>query len=194
MIIFAYSPPPLYLYMHIDQLNTREGGSLQILTVIKRDSVTLSSTINQSLSYHFWKKKKASRNSLGHLFYSWILGSYWVIPNYLMEKKTNMDNTSLFAISNASITPQWLTQPSDSVSIVNALIDNTDLHCLLRACTPLTIKTNHCTSVSTYWRVKIQEMEITPWIKFLFVGSKLCRIKTRINLVSIIYLVHLYLY
>lgn len=172
MIIFAYSPPPLFI--HAYQLNTREGGSLQILTVINRDSVTLSSRHLPltNLSHIIFEKKKASRNSLGHLFYSWILGSYWVIPNYLMEKNPNMDKSSLFAISNASITPQWLTQPSDSVSIVNALMDNTDLHCLLRACTPLTIKTNHCTSVSTYWRVKIQEMEITPWIKFLSVGSK----------------------
>lgn len=54
-------------------------------------------------------------------------------------------------------------------------MDNTDSHCLLQAWTPLTIKTNHYTSVSTYWIVKIQEMEITPWIKFL----------TRINPVSI---------
>lgn len=92
-----------------------------------------------------------------------------------MEKKTNMDSTSLFAFSNASITPQWYTPPSDSVSIVNALMDNTDSHCLIQDCTPLTIKTNHYTSVRTYWKVKIQEMEISPWIKFL----------TRINPVSI---------
>lgn len=82
-----------------------------------------------------------------------------------------MDSTSLFAFSNASITPQWYTSPS----IVNALMDNTDSHCLLQAWTPLTIKTNHYTSVGIYWKVKIQEMEISPWIKFL----------TRINPVSI---------
>lgn len=92
-----------------------------------------------------------------------------------MEKNPNMDNTSLFAFSNASITPQWYTLPSDSVSIDNALMDNTDSHCLLQAWTPLTIKTNLYTSVGIYWKVKIQEMEISPWIKFLL----------RINPVSI---------
>lgn len=148
--------PHVYTY-------TREGGSLQIITLINRDwCCFLSSTINQFLSYSFFFKI-ASRNSLALLFYSWILGSYRVIPNYLNGKKTNMDSTSLFAFSNASITPQWYTSPS----IVNALMDNTDSHCLIQAWTPLTIKTNHYTSVGIYWKVKIQEMEISPWIKFL---------------------------
>lgn len=107
MIIFAYFPPPLFI--HAYQLNTREGGSLQILTVINRDSVTLSSRHLPltNLSHIIFERKK---KLLGTAWDICFIHEFWEVielfPTTLMEKKSNMDNTSLFAISNASITPQ----------------------------------------------------------------------------------------